>query len=245
MEKARILVVDDNMSLCKTLSFILRRKGYAASIANNGSEAITKIKKRPFDIIFMDIRMPFMNGVETYKKIKEIRPKAIVIMMTAYAVEDLVQDALKEGVYDIIYKPLDMEKVVSLIEKASKDKNSERILVVDDDHSTCFTIKNILKRRGWTVELSHTGEDAVAKAHKKKYNIILIDMKLPLLNGLETYLSIKKANPETVAIMMTAYHQEMDELVAKAIEKSAYTCLYKPLNIEKMLRLIEEVLKRR
>ena len=70
-------------------------------------------------------------------------------------------------------------------------------------------------------------------------------MKLPLLNGLETYLSIKKANPETVAIMMTAYHQEMDELVAKAIENSAYTCLYKPLNIEEMLRLIEEILKRR
>ena len=245
MEKARILIVDDNMSLCKTLSFILRRKGYAASIAKNGSEAITKIKKRPFDIIFMDIKMPFMNGVETYKKIKKIRPEATTVMMTAYAVEDLVQDVLKEGVYDIIYKPLDMEKVVSLIEKASKDKNSGLILVVDDDHSTCFTRKSILKRRGWTVGIAHTGEDAVTKAHNKKYNIILIDMKLPLLNGLETYLSIKKANPETVAIIMTAYHQEMADLVEEALNNNAYTCLYKPLDIAEMLKLIEEILKRR
>ena len=121
-DKPRILIVDDNISLCKTMFFILRRKGYAVSIAGDGPEAIKTVKKRRFDMTFMDIKMPLMDGVETYRNIKKIRPEAVVTMMTAYAVEDLVQDALQEGAYGVLYKPLDMEKVVDLIERAKEHR---------------------------------------------------------------------------------------------------------------------------
>ena len=96
-EKANILIVDDNTSLCRTMAFVLGRKGYAVATAKDGPEAIEKVKERPFDMIFTDIKMPLMDGVETYKGIKKIRSEAVVVMMTAYAVEDLVQEALKEG----------------------------------------------------------------------------------------------------------------------------------------------------
>ena len=121
-EKASILVADDNISLCKIMSFVLGRKGYAVNTAGDGPEAIEKVKERPFDMIFMDIKMPLMDGVETYRRIKQIRPEAAVMMMTAYAVEELVQEALEEGAYGIIYKPLDVEKVVEVIEEARKAK---------------------------------------------------------------------------------------------------------------------------
>ena len=87
-----ILIVDDNIGQCKTMSFILKRNGYAVTTADNGSEALAIVEKKPFDIIFMDIKMPLMNGLEAYKQVKKIRPEARVIMMTAYAVEDLVQE---------------------------------------------------------------------------------------------------------------------------------------------------------
>jgi CheY-like chemotaxis protein len=116
-EKTKILVVDDNVSQCKTMSFILERKGCTVTIAENGPKAIEIAKKNPFDIIFMDIKMPVMNGVEAYKQIKKIRPGAKVIMMTAYAVEDLIGQALAEGAYEILYKPLDIKKMFDLIEK--------------------------------------------------------------------------------------------------------------------------------
>ena len=89
-EKGSILIVDDNISLCRTISFVLKHKGYAATTAKDGLEAIERVKERSFDMIFMDIKMPIMDGVETYKRIKKIRPEAMVVMMTAYAVEDLV-----------------------------------------------------------------------------------------------------------------------------------------------------------
>jgi len=60
------LIVDDNISLCKTMSFVLRRKGHAVVTANNGPVAIEMVKERPFDIVFMDIKMSPMDGVETY-----------------------------------------------------------------------------------------------------------------------------------------------------------------------------------
>jgi DNA-binding NtrC family response regulator len=120
-EKASILIVDDDISLCKTVSLVLRRKGYAVTTAQDGLEAITRVKEKPFDMTFMDIKMLPINGVETYRRIKKIRPEAVV-MMTAYAVEDLVQEALQEGAYGITYKPLDIKRVVALIERIERDE---------------------------------------------------------------------------------------------------------------------------
>jgi DNA-binding NtrC family response regulator len=227
------------------MSLVLKRKGYEVSIANDGFEAIDTVKEEFFDIIFMDIKMPVLNGVETYKKIKEINEKIIIIMMTAYAVEDLIQDALKEGAYGVIYKPLDFEKILSLIEESKDTKQGGLILIVDDDPGTCKTLENILTKKGYDVVISNTGEDAITKAKEKFFDIIFIDMKLPTLNGLETYLELKKINPKLIAIVITAYHQEMHDLVQEAMNNSAYTCLTKPINIEDMLVLINEILTKK
>ena len=241
-EKVRILVADDNINLCKTMSFILRRKGYAVTTAKDGPEAIERVGERPFDIIFMDIKMPLMNGAEACKAIKKVRPGAVVIMMTAYAVEDLVQEALEEGAYGVIYKPSDIEKMINLIEEAMEVKRGGLILVVDDDPGTRTTFRNILTRKNYKVGVAQTGEEAIAMTRQSTYDIIFIDMKLPTINGLETYLAIKEIQREAVVIIITGYHEEMGELVRQALNNSAYTCLYKPLDMEEVLRLVDEIL---
>ena len=244
-EKARILIADDNINFCKTMSFILERKGYGVTSAEDGPEAIERVKERSFDVIFMDIKMPLMDGVETYKRIKEIRPEAAVVMMTAYSVEDLVQEALRDGAYGIIYKPLDIEKIVALIEEVREAKRGALVLVVDDHPETCITLKNILIKKNYQVGIALNGEEAITMAQEKAYDIIFIDMKLPTINGLETYLAIKESNPGAVAIMITAYRQEMAELVEEALNNSAYACLYKPFDMEEVLRLVNEIRERR
>jgi len=244
-EKAHILIVDDNISLCKTTALILRHKGYDVTTAHDGQEAIEKVKEEPFDIIFMDIKMPLMNGVEAYKRIKDIKPEAVVMMMTAYAVEDLIQEALQEGAYGVIYKPLDMEKVLTLIEEAKVTNQGVFILVVDDDEGLCITFKNILLREGYKVGIAHTGEEAIAMTQEDAYDILFIDVKLPTIDGLETYLAIKEINPEAVAIMMTAYRQEAADLIEEALNNNVYTCLYKPFDMEEVLRLVSEICERK
>ena len=88
-KKANILIVDDESSFRKTLSQILERKGYATSTADNGQSAIELFKKRPFDVVLMDVRMPVMSGVEAYKKIKQICPSTTIIFMAEFIAQDL------------------------------------------------------------------------------------------------------------------------------------------------------------
>ncbi len=243
VEKTPILIVDDNASLCRTMSMVLERKGFEVASANDGFEAIEIVKNKPFDFIFMDIVLPVMDGLETYRRIKELRADTVVVMMTAYAVEDLVQDALQEGAYGVIYKPLDMDRVLDLIHDAIKSREGALILIVDDDEGTSTILDKLLTRKNYTVGVAHTGEEAIAPAAETSHDIMVIDLTLPTLNGLETYLAIREINHEAAAIMITGHRQEVAELVKDALRNGAYACLHKPLDMPVVLRLIAEILK--
>jgi len=121
-----ILIVDDHIDSAKMLSRILERKGYSVATATDGHKAIERVKESPFDLTFMDVKMPGMNGLETYRRIKEIRPEAVVIMMTAYDVDDLIRAAIEEGAYGAIHKPLNIQEVLALVERAAKEVTSKR-----------------------------------------------------------------------------------------------------------------------
>ncbi len=242
---ARILIVDDDESLNKSMALVLRRKGYDVAISYNGPEAIGKVRSQPFDIIFMDIKMPVMDGVETFEKIREIRPDAVVMMMTAYAVEDLIQKALREGAYGIIYKPLDIEKTLAAIEEVKRKNEGMLIMVVDDDPAITSSLRVILENKGHRVGIASTGEQALQMAQEKLYDTIFIDMKLPTINGLQTYLAIKKINPGVIAVIMTGYRQETAALVEIATKESAYSVLYKPFDMESLLKIVDEIGKKK
>ena len=239
------MLVDDNISLTKTMSFILRRKGYTVVTSKSGMEAIERVKERSFDIVFMDIKMPLMNGVETYKEIKKIKPETVVIMMTAYSVEDLVQEALQEGAHGIIYKPLDIDNVIGLIKNTMTNSSGALILVVDDDPGTYKTLKMVLSKKGYDVTVCTNGDEAIALSLSNNFDILFIDMKLPTINGLETYLEIKKNRNNVIAIIITGFRHEVADLVDEAMMNSAYACLYKPLSMERVLKIIDEVIQRK
>ena len=121
-----ILIVDDHIDSAKMLSRILERKGYSVATATDGHKAIERVKESPFDLTFMDVKMPGMNGLETYRRIKEIRPEAVVVMMTAYDVDDLIRTAIGERAHGAIYKPLNIQEVLALVERAAKGVTSKR-----------------------------------------------------------------------------------------------------------------------
>ncbi len=240
-EQARILIVDDDPSTVRTTAMILERKGYAVETAENGLEAVNMVEEQDYDVILMDIKMPEMNGVEAHRRIKAIRPETTVVMITAYAVEALIQQALDDGAYGILYKPLDIDKMVAIIEDAHAKRENALIMVVDDDPETCKTMRGILVEKGYRVLTASTGEQAIAMADENNCDVLFVDMKLPTINGLETYLAIRETNPKTVAIMMTAYRHEMDELIDLAMQKSASACFYKPLDMNALLTYVEKV----
>jgi two-component system, NtrC family, response regulator HydG len=240
-DKTRLLIVDDDASFCATLSKILIKKGYETKCADSGSIAIETVKRNEFDVVLMDIKMPVMDGVETYKKLKAVRPGIKVILMTAFSVDDLIKSAIKEGVYAVVRKPFDIETITNMIEKS---KSGALIAVVDDDPAIGKTMKSILEKKGYGVSTCLTGEECIALARDRAHDIFFLDLKLPVLNGLEVYLKIKTINPKAVVVMMTAYRQEADELVKQAVENGAYGCLYKPFNMDEAIKIIDDISKK-
>jgi len=239
-EKTRVLVVDDDADLARTTALILQGKGFAVNVAADGLAAIRQIEQNPFDIALMDIKMPGMDGVETYKRIKTIQPDIAAIMMTGFSVEDRIQEALREGALAVLTKPLDVDRLLELIEEAVAQRQS-LVLVVDDYPDTCATITKILERKGYRVASAEKGEHAIALVKQRKYDIIFIDLKLPTIDGLQTYLAIRALDPKVTVVMMTGYREEMSALIETALRSSASVCLYKPFEPEQVLSLVEEI----
>jgi CheY-like chemotaxis protein len=118
MSPTDVLVVDDNPGMTDSIALILRRKGYSVATAANGLRAIDLIEEQPFHVILMDVRMPGMDGFEAHRRIQCLRPESPVILMTAYLLDDRMQQALDDGVFEILSKPLDIRYMLSVIERA-------------------------------------------------------------------------------------------------------------------------------
>ncbi len=237
MGKTNILVVDDLRSIRLTLGGILEDKGHNVVTVEDGYQAIEAVRKTHFDAIFIDIKMPGINGVQTFREVKKINAQAVVIMMTAYSVEDLVKEALEEGAYAIVYKPFDIDKIVAMIDELLCEKTL--ILVVDDQFGDRETLKIILEDRGYRVATATDGAEAIRLVKERHYDIIFLDIKLPDMNGVETFEQVKEIDPKAAVIMMTGYTEE--DLVKRAISKGAYTCIYKPFSMEKVIELVENI----
>ena len=116
--KARVLVVDDEPHIRDVFSKLLTIAGYKVDTAKDGEESIKLVKRTNYNIIFMDVKLPGINGLEAYLSIKNINPEPTVVMMTGYAVENLVREAIRKGACGCIYKPFNINEILDVIEKS-------------------------------------------------------------------------------------------------------------------------------
>jgi two-component system response regulator HydG len=125
-EKASILIVDDDESICRTLSLYLKTQGYETDLAMTGREAIKKTKKKTYDVALLDIKLPDMEGTELLKAMRKTTPKMIKIMVTGYPTLGNAVEALKLNADDYIMKPVAPEELVKTItRKLEKRKEDE------------------------------------------------------------------------------------------------------------------------
>ncbi len=233
-----ILVVDDQIGMLETFTDILEDKGFTVQTAEDGFTAIEKSKKNAFDLIFMDIQMPGINGVQTFRELKKINSRAAVVMMTAYAVEDLIEEAISEGAYAVVYKPFDIEKIIGIIEQTMQ---KSIILVVDDSFEERQTLKDSLEINGHYVATASSGYDAIELTKKGDVNVILLDVKMPGIDGIQTFEEVHKIRPDVPVILMTGY--SVEDALRDAVDKGAYACLQKPLDMEQITRVLENLKK--
>jgi len=122
----RVLVVDDEPMIVSLLSTILREKGWDVTEAQSGSDGIDQLDRASFDVILTDLVMPGESGIDLLRAAKEIHPDVEVILMTGYANADTAIEAMRNGAFHYIMKPLKTDDVMSLVEKAYSQRQLQR-----------------------------------------------------------------------------------------------------------------------
>jgi DNA-binding response OmpR family regulator len=233
-----ILVVDDDRRMTRTLADILVMSGHTVMEASSGPDALEKVRTMNFDCVLTDIKMPEMDGVELHRRLRDIQPGLPVLLMTAYAAEELIRQGLTEGAAGVFDKPLDINYLLGFFNSLVKNRT---IVIVDDDPAFCQTLDDILVQRGFKVSQVKDPYVLDAEITTNGAQTILLDLKLNGFSGLDVLKKIRAQYPTLPVIIVTAHRQEMTDSIQAAFEINAYACLYKPLEIPRLLELLAKV----
>jgi DNA-binding NtrC family response regulator len=120
--KHTILVVDDEKEICDLFQDFLTQEGYQVFIATNGAEAISLGKRNRLDLALVDIKMPGMDGIEVFQKLKKVKKDMEAIILTGYGTLKTAKEAMRLGAYDYLTKPFDLGLVKNIIREALERK---------------------------------------------------------------------------------------------------------------------------
>ncbi len=156
MEK--ILVVDDEQSLREVLSIMLKRTGYAVTSVVDGEEAIELLNRDMFDLVITDLRMPKIDGMEVLRAAKSASPETVVLIITAFASADSAVEAMKQGAYDYLTKPFQVDEVQLIVRNALEKRR--------------LTTENILLKREMASQSSFSQLVGQSDAMQKVFDVV-------------------------------------------------------------------------
>ncbi|MCB4792811.1 MAG: response regulator [Elusimicrobia bacterium] len=241
----KVLIIDDEQGIRDLLKFLLQPKGFIVSDACGGIEGIEIFKKEVFDIVILDIHMPNMNGMEVLKVIKQIKPEQIVIITSSSSDSDfkLESESTKLGVYTCLYKPFNTEEIIKIMQEALSKrkknmliKNDVKVLIIDDEQGIRDMISYALQKEGYTVKTAQNGKEGIQKVDEQEIDIVITDIKMPGIDGIEVLEKIKEIKPEIEVIVATGYGTM--ETAIESLRKGAYDYINKPFNINELSLLI-------
>jgi two-component system response regulator PilR (NtrC family) len=143
--RGKILIVEDEKSMREVLRILLEGEGHEVATASDGLEGISCIEKDIFDLVITDMKMPKADGFEVLKRIKEISPDTIVVMITAFGNIETAIEAMKLGAYDYINKPFNIEDIRLRVRKAiEKKREREELEVLREKVEITYSVENII-----------------------------------------------------------------------------------------------------
>jgi CheY-like chemotaxis protein len=211
-EQVSVLVVDDDRRMVKTISDILLVKGYSVKSAFSGEEAVEMVRTKAFDCVLMDLKMEGMTGIETLKELKKTAPELPVIMMSAFATDEQLQEARRDGAYSVLTKPVDIQLVLSFLSLLRREQS---VLIVDDDPGFSKTLKDILEARGCSVETEGEAGKVLERMENEYKLVVILELKLAGNDGINVLENIRARYPTKPVVLVTGYRENR--------------CLYLPL----------------
>ena len=268
----RVLVIDDNEAARFIMKDMLTAMSLEVTLAKSAKEALRQAVEannmgQPFELIFVDYLMPpGMNGIDFTKALKELIGSSAppCILVTAYASDELIHDSSIEGIEHVIPKPVNAsllfetilsifnlfttESSVNSYEAGNKNKDiaalkGVRILLAEDNLLNQQIATEILEDEGLVIDVANNGQEAVDMVNKKAYAMVLMDMQMPIMDGLEATRTIRKnfSNDDLPVLAMTANASDADRKKCLASGMDAH--ITKPIDPDLLFTEIAKWIK--
>ncbi|MDD2337283.1 MAG: DUF4263 domain-containing protein [Geobacteraceae bacterium] len=248
MPKKNILIVDDESDISFVLKLQLEDAGYSTTCANNGIAALEILKKEHFSLTLLDLKMPGMDGLQVLNQLKSSELNMPIIIMTAHGSEDIAVECMKSGASDYLSKPFSKDEMLKKIVLALKQKTKSAllcthkakalskepvVLIVEDEADVALILKFCLEDAGYRTERAKDGIKAIDAIGKVKFDLVLLDIKMPRMDGLQVLKRIGNSLRDVPVIMMTAHGNE--DIVVECMKIGARDYISKPFSSDSLI----------
>lgn len=245
MEK--VLLIEDEEVARKALAKVIEKEGWQVITAKDGEEGLELFKREQPEVVITDLRLPKIDGIEVMHTVKKILPSTEVILITAFGDYDTAITALREGAFDYLKKPIDVNELILSLGRAKEKIYARKnippfptILLAEDEESTRERLSRVLSKEGWKVLPASDGEEAMSIFENNKIDIAVIDIKMPKKDGLTCLHEMRKITTDFEAIILTGYGDESAAI--QAMRDGAVNFIRKPIDLDQLIVAIQRAL---
>jgi two-component system response regulator HydG len=234
----RILIVDDEPDIRDSVSDILLDFGYEVDTASCGLDALARLEEQPYDVALLDFKMPGMDGLTLYRKMRKLYPETSVILVSAYTGDGICEEALASGIRRVISKPVDMREIISEVDR---ELDRPLALVVDDDRDFSESLRDVLGERGYRVSLAGDEVSAAQLLQARQPRVVILDIVLGAHSDPGRVLqSIQDSSPAAEVVLVTGHRDETQPQISELVASGAAAVCFKPLDIQQLLLLLPQ-----
>jgi DNA-binding NtrC family response regulator len=227
------------------LAKVIRREGFEVLVAENGRIGLDMFKKELPEIVVTDVKMPDIDGLEVMHTVRKFSKNIQIILITAYGETDTVIAALREGAMDYLKKPLDLDQLTLALGRArekifelKKTPPYPALLLAEDEEGTRERLARLLEKEGWKLFQACNGEEAMDIFRQEKVDIVVLDIKMPKKDGIQTLHEMRGINNDFEAIILTGYGDEKSAI--QALRDGAINFLKKPIDLEQLIITVQK-----
>jgi len=234
----KILIVDDNCDLADGLADVLQADGHHVAVENSAQRARVRFSTDKFDFVVLDMKLPDGSGLQLFYEFHTESPDTRILIMTGFRLDQLLQQLVRDGAVGVLRKPFAMDQVLDALRKSEPEGI---VLIADDDPDFGESLSRFLAESGRKPLLARDGCQAVEMTMTNSVDVLVLDLKLPVLCGAEVYLRLKEKGKVVPTIMVTGYSAEEADTIDEFRAMSITNCLFKPFNPEELLTAIDRL----
>jgi CheY-like chemotaxis protein len=250
----KVLVVDDDVEVRVMVAEFLNQRGFEVLQAEDGVEALRMVREARPAAVVMDIMMPRLGGLNALPIIRALAPGIVIVVVTGTFDSELQRRASAAGAHAVLLKPVPLTALSAILLEAApalaeptrparppaRGRRAQRILVVDDEPDVRSLLREFLLDAGYEVSEAEDGVSAVKAAVDGAPAVVLLDILMPGLSGIEAVEAIRAAAP-TVIVIMVSGTPNLD-LARRALAYGAFDYVTKPIDFAYLLRSVSVAL---